>query len=82
MYVDVNPPSAVLLASTPAAPVLAGYAAPRPVGGKGTNTEGPYGAEGYRTKVQGGPERKGLRCSLGPGEQRITSAETVGTKEA
>lgn len=82
MHVDVNPPSAVLVASPPAAPVLAGYAALRPVGARGIHTEGPSGAGGYRREDQGRPERKGLTCSLGPGKQRTTSAETVGTKGA
>lgn len=74
MHVDVDPPSAV--------PVLAGYAALRPVCARGIHMEGPNGAGGYRREAQGGPERKGLRCSLAPGKQRTTSAEAVGTKGA
>lgn len=53
-----------------------------PAGGRGAEAEGPCGAGGCGRGVRGGPERKGLRHTLGPGEQRTTSAEVVGAKGA
>lgn len=57
-------------------------ATPCPAGGRGANAERPCGAEGCRRRVQGGPDRKGLRCSLGPMEWRTTSGEAVRAKGA
>jgi len=82
VYVDVNPPSAVLLASPTAAPVLADHATPCPEDGRGPSVEGLCEAERCRRMVLGGPKRKGLRCSLGPREHRTSPAEAVGAKRA
>lgn len=70
--VDVNMPSAVLLASC----------FPRPgsvTTGKGAAREGIHWAEGHRKRVPG-PEGLQLRCFLLFMEWRVTSAEVEGAQ--